>query len=146
MTSEQFRPMQVEMGLCAGCERCYHVCRANAIYFNGKQRMIDYEKCQGCLSCVTVCPKNAISVDSYEADDIVAIDVVAEKCNGCGACKEACTRELFRSYKYKDQKGDSKQVYGVPPVKVHLCHGCEVCVSKCPEEAISIQKFRINEE
>lgn len=142
MAKEQFRPMTVEMGLCAGCERCYHVCKSNSIYFKGKQRMIDYEKCQGCLSCVTVCPKNAIAVDSYELDDILSIDVIAEKCSGCGSCADACVHNLFQEYKYTDEKGVQKTVYAVPPTKLHLCHGCEACVACCPEEIISIQKFK----
>ena len=137
---EKFVPVQIDQELCLRCERCYHACKAHAIYFEHSIRRVDYTKCKACLSCVQVCPRNAIQVTSITTpDQIISIKIDHEKCTMCEECLEDdgkfCPKNLFYKDIVKTEAGEREGIrYKFK--EIAKCQGCLKCELSCPQEAI----------
>ncbi len=45
---------------CTGCEKCFHICRFDAVYPDKQQFKVDPVGCEGCGVCEWFCPEDAI--------------------------------------------------------------------------------------
>jgi MinD superfamily P-loop ATPase len=57
----------IDPELCQLCDRCYEVCRFDAVIPGADQYRIDPLACEGCASCVYQCPEEAIHVEEQLA-------------------------------------------------------------------------------
>ena len=59
---------------CISCKACFKVCKNNALYLKGNERVYVKELCKLCGECISVCPTGAISFDCKE----MTVDEVME--------------------------------------------------------------------
>ncbi len=57
----------IDPELCQLCDRCYEVCRFEAILPGDDTYRVDALACEGCASCVTQCPEGAIHSEEQQA-------------------------------------------------------------------------------
>jgi MinD superfamily P-loop ATPase len=57
----------IDPELCQLCDRCYEVCRFEAIIPGDDTYRVDALACEGCASCVTQCPEGAIHSEEQQA-------------------------------------------------------------------------------
>ncbi len=57
----------IDNNKCTGCNKCYEVCRFNAVKIINNSYKINKYSCEGCGFCVRVCPEKAIVMERQQA-------------------------------------------------------------------------------
>ncbi len=86
----------IDPELCQLCDRCYEVCRFEAILPGDDTYRVDALACEGCASCVTQCPEGAIHSEEQQA--------------GLWFCSATRFGPLFHAHLFAAQENSGKLV------------------------------------